>query len=76
MLELSQIGAALAGVDHHFGLASEADDDDPPLALELEKFAAGAGPNDLSPHFKMWTEALARIRVQDCLEPGVWLGLV
>ena len=38
---------------------------DPPLASDLEAFINGAGPDDLSEAFARWTEALARIRVQD-----------
>ena len=55
----------MSGIDRHFGLAgSMPDPDDPPLADELEKFACGAGVEDVSPFFAQWVEALARIRVQ------------
>ena len=54
-----------AGVDQHFGGVGPADKADPPLCEDLLRFAEGAGVDDLTPNFRVWLEALARIRVHE-----------
>ena len=43
----------------------EADPSDPPLAAALDLFINGGTAADLPDEFKLWTEALARIKLQD-----------
>ena len=55
----------MLGIQVHFDLPNAVPDiHDPPLAEDVEKFACGAGVDDVSPFFAQWVEALARIRVQ------------
>ena len=41
------------------------DPNDPPLCEDVDKFIHGADASDFSPHFTVWLEALARVRVQE-----------
>ena len=58
---------SMSGLDDHFAPASgdaaaAADSADPALYSDLESFIHGG---DVSPHFKMWLEGLAPVKIQD-----------
>lgn len=53
------------GVDNHFNKCAAIDPEDPPLVSSVEQLVSGASPQDLSPHFASWIEALARVSIQE-----------
>ena len=62
-----RVSTGLQGVDEHFSPGSKTgpDAEDPPLCADLEKFIHGAAAEDLSHHFAVMVEGLARVRIQD-----------
>lgn len=55
----------LSGLQEHLHPGSEQDPDDPALCDDLDAFINGGSLSDLSRHYKVWTEALARIKLQE-----------